>query len=49
MELSVGLSALLRRLPDIRLADPEGAEFVFTGNENLRMKRLRATFTPRPA
>jgi cytochrome P450 len=48
MELRVLLTELLRRLPDIELADPDGVVYTFGGGEMAGIRTLPARFTPRP-
>jgi cytochrome P450 len=47
MELRIGLSAILRRLPDVRLADGFEPTYVFGGTETAELRALPVEFTPR--
>jgi cytochrome P450 len=45
MQMRVALAELLRRLPDIELADPERTGFAFSGGESCGVKRMPVRFT----
>lgn len=47
MEMRILLTELLRRLPDIELADPNAVEYVFGGGEMAGIPTLPVRFTPR--
>ncbi|QHG85537.1 cytochrome P450 (plasmid) [Rhodococcus rhodochrous] len=46
MELRLALEEVLRRLPDIRLSDPDAVEYQFLGTETSAIVTLPAEFTP---
>jgi cytochrome P450 len=46
LSLRLGLTELLRRLPDIALIDPDAVNYRFVGGENAGIESLPATFTP---
>lgn len=48
MQMRVALAELLRRLPDVELADPERTGFVFSGGESCGVEEMRVRFTPNP-
>lgn len=49
MELRVLLTEILRRLPDIELADPDAVTYTFGGGEMAGIRSLPARFTPEPS
>jgi cytochrome P450 len=46
MEMRIALEAILQRLPDIELVDPDGIEPYFGGIEFVLIESLPARFTP---